>query len=536
MQKRKRPAIEKQQPPGKKNTTSKPEPMLVESPHAAAGRLQALPDDVLWYLARTFIWEPTDIFDLARASRRLWAVLEKEIYLTDVFAVRYHVARGLEAPRTTLLHWAALAGRTDILDKALAAARLVWDDGYTNFEHAKCGHAAVHFAAHYGRLEAVAALQREASVDMVAASGWVCPAPQRLSSILERLTPGQFRVPPEYMLQDPEFPFKIDALGLAILKGHRGVAMHLLGIYDEKRIEEERIFSPLHLAAFVGMYEVVSAILKKGTNVNAGCKHVTDSTALHWAGAGPGGKRGMKTLRILRAAGADVTIRDSMERTALDWAIGFKKADKVLYLLKRCIRSAAPGHLANQVEEWTKRLQRCMADDVLLNCTKFILGSCPRLPDECLKLCAQSTFWDVDRSWDDSGSASTASKNLETKRWLVAEGIGLGVLSKGARQDWMQEELFQGRCFLHYAAGSTDVDAELLEMAIKQRPHDINLIDCKGLAPLELALGYRCIPDKVKLLLRCGANPALCYGRERAREDVDRQIEQLAQEDDESGS
>ena len=176
------------------------------------------------------------------------------------------------------------------------------------------------------------------------------------------------------------------------------------------------------------------------------------------------------------------------------------------------------------------------ADDVLLDCTKFILGSCPRLPEECLKLCAQSTFWDVDRSWDDSGSASTASKNLETKRWLVVEGIGLGVLSKGARQDWMQEELFQGRCFLHYAAGSTDVDAELLEMAIKQRPHDINIIDCKGLAPLELALGYRCIPDKVKLLLRCGANPALCYGGERAREDVDRQIEQLAQEDDERSS
>ncbi|ETS79426.1 hypothetical protein PFICI_09279 [Pestalotiopsis fici W106-1] len=541
MQKRKRPAKEKQQKIWKKkDQTGIYSSRLKRArvlPFQQASLLQSLPDDVLYYLARTFLWEPTDIFDLARTSRSLWGILEREIYITDVFAVQYHVSRGLEAPRTTLLHWAALAGRTDILSKALAAAKLVWT-GYMNFQHSKCGHAAIHFAAHYGRLEVVRALQREkeegraSSVDMTAASGWMCPAPQRLQSILQRLTPGQFRVPPEYMLQDEDFPFKIDALGLAILKGHRDVAMHLLDIYDAERIEEEKIFPPLHLAAFVGMAEVVESILSRGINVSAVCKHVANSVAIHWAAAGSSKDENTQTLRILREYGADITIRDSVGRTPLDWAIGFKNADNVLYLLKRSIRSLAPGHLANQVEEWTKRLQRCMADDLLLDCTKFILKHCPRLPEECLKLCVQSTFWDIDRSWDEAGCVSTSSKNLATKRWLVDKNIGLGVLSKGARQSWMQEELFQGRCFLHYAAGSTDIDAELLALAIQKRPHDIDVVDAKGLTPLELALGYRCIPEKVKLLLRSGANPALCYGGERARADVDRQIEQLTLEEE----
>lgn len=465
-----------------------------------------------------------------------------------------------------------------MVGKALAAARMVWD-GYVDFQHAKCGHAAVHFAAHYGRLEVVRALRQESKgnkkpsstsssssssspcttaplVDMTAASGWTCPAPQRLHSILQRLTPGRFRVPPEYMLQDEGYPFKIDALGLAILKGHCDVAMYLLEeMYDEKRIEQERIFPPLHLAAFVGMVEVVEAILSRGsTDVNTVCKHVANSMAMHWAAAGLGGndERGLMTLNILRRAGADMTARDAVGRTPLDWAIGFKRVDNVLYLLKlSACPPRTPDHdLSNyhhqEVEEWTKRLQRCMADDVLLECTKFILERCcPDLPEECLKLCAQSTFWDIDRSsssssWDDeagrpSSSSSTASKNLATKRWLVENDIGLGVLSKGVGASWMQEELFQGRSFLHYAAGSTDVDAELLAAVLaktlRRGKDEINVIDNKGLTPLELAQGYRCVPEKVQLLLRAGANPALCYGGERARADVDRQIEQLSLEE-----
>ncbi|KAK6083672.1 methyltransferase [Seiridium cupressi] len=491
---------------------------------------QRLPDDVLWYIARTFFWNPTEIYDLACASRSLWRVLEKEIYITDVFVVKYHCSRGLQAPRTTLLHWAALAGRTDILQKAISAANLIWQP-YLNYQHTKCGHAAVHFAAHYGRFGVVKMLETERAVDVGATSGWICPAPQRLSSILERLTPGQFQIPPDCLLQSSDFPFKLDGLGLAILKGHRDIALHLTRYYDEKRIEEEKVFSPLHLAAFVGMHEVVAAILHKGADVNSKCKHVVDSTALQWAAAGPSRLGRQETLEVLMREGADPTVRDNTGRTTLDWAIGFKVPKNMLWLLEHSVELTEPGRSAGQIEEWTKRLQRCMADDCFLDCTQFIMRVYPRLPEVCLKLCAHSTFWDIDRSWDEPGSISTGSKNSETKRWLVEDGIGLGVLNKGARQSWMQDELFLGRSFFHYVAGSSELDTDVLEAMIRQRPQDIDLIDAKGLTPLELALGYRCKPGKVQLLLRHGANPTLCYGGERARADVDAQIKQLVVEE-----
>jgi hypothetical protein len=123
---------------------------------------------------------------------------------------------------------------------------------------------------------------------------------------------------------------------------------------------------------------------------------------------------------------------------------------------------------------------------------------------------------------------SKASKNIETKRWHVKEGIGLGMLSKGchraelqsgaggstattlsvsmnnanhAGDGWIQEELFLGRSFLHYAAGSNDVGPALLGQVLARRAHDVNIADARGLTPLELALGYRCQPRKVQLLI-----------------------------------
>ncbi|KAI1867242.1 uncharacterized protein JN550_007294 [Neoarthrinium moseri] len=495
---------------------------------------QRLPNDVLWYLARTFLWRPGDVYELARASRGLWVVLEKEIYITDVAAVRSRHARALDPVRTTLLHWAAVAGRAATLDKALAAARLVWPP-YVDYQHARCGHAASHFAAHYGRLGAVQRLAGlgTAVCDVAAPSGWVCPAPQRLASILERLLPGRFRVPPDCLVHSREFPFRIDALGLAILKGHEAVAWYLMRHYEERRAVEEKIISPLHLAAFVGMPKIVEAILAKGTDVNFRCRHVEDSTPLQWAVAGASGLGRKETVLLLMQHGADRNIVDRRGHTALDWAIGFKVPENV-YLLLTESAEIPPRHSwsPSLVETWTKRLQKCMADDCFLDCTKFIIQRCQGLPETCLKLCAHSTFWDIDRSWDEPGSVSTATKNMETKRWLVEEGIGLGVLSRGARESWMQEELFTGRAFLHYAAGSSDMGPELLRQIMEQRPQDVNVLDAKGLTPLELALGYRCQPLKAQALVEHGANQKLCFGGDRARADIDQQIRGFVDEED----
>lgn len=498
--------------------------------HKPLRALQKLPDDVLWYIARTFIWDPTGVYDIARTSVSLWRVLEREIYITDVFATRHPYAKGLATRHTTLLHWAAVAGRVDVADKALEAARLVWRP-YVDFQHVNRGHAAIHFAAHYGRLKIVKLLQADGTTDVTTRSGWMCLAPQRLSSVLERLTPGQFRIPPGYLLDSPQHPFKIDALGLAVLKGHEDVALHLMSGYDEKRHEEEGLFPALHLAAFVGMHEVVSRILARGTDVNLRCRHVGHSTPMQWAVAGAVGSRRRETLEVLSRSHADLAIRDAVGRTALDWAIGFKMPENVKWVLERPTDVTVPGYSSSRIEAWTMRLQMCMADDRLLDCSKMIVERYPRLPEECLKLCAHSTFWDMDRGWDELGTVSTSRKNAETKRWLVEEELGLGVLNQGARQGWMQDELFVGRSFLHYAAGSNHIEVDLLEEIIKKRPQDINHVDAKGMTPLELALGYQCLPQKTQILVRYGADPALCYGGVRARADIDSRIKEIMEED-----
>lgn len=605
---------------------------------------QKLSNDVLWYLARTFLWQPDDVYRLARTSRSLWRTLEREVYLTDVFVARHYSdnvniaslddhsgnngsdeqanqeegqgqGQGQEGSghgedddeghsssnsnnnhgdepqprpvRTTLLHWAAVAGRLDTLHKAVGAARQLWP-AYVDYQHGMCGHTALHFAAHYGRQRAVEALAAAGPglCDVAVPSGWVCPAPQRLGAILDRLVPGRFRVPPEYLLHSGRHPFRTDALGLAILKGHAGVARWFARRWRRRRRQQQHggtyaydddgglVVSPLHLAALAGMHDVVATLLpargEKGEAVAAAnfrCRHVEDSTPLMWAVAGRGGGRRLDTIRLLVDHGADPALRDNRRRTALDWAIGFKVPENVRWLLETFPEPESEPDAATQgtegegegrqqywppdrVETWTKRLQRCMADDCFLECTQLIVARyARRLPETCLRLCAHSTFWDIDRSWDEPGCVSTASKNIETKRWLVEEGIGLGALSRGAaaaaaeghHQDgdddhgghgtaaagWMQEELFLGRSFLHYAAGSNDVGPALLGQVLARRARDVNVPDARGLTPLELALGYRSQPGKVQLLLRHGANPRLCFGGERAREDIDRQIREL---------
>jgi hypothetical protein len=119
-----------------------------------------------------------------------------------------------------------------------------------------------------------------------------------------------------------------------------------------------------------------------------------------WAVAGRGGgKKLLETIRLLVAYGMNPTLRDNRRRTALDWTIGFKVPESVRWLLETFPEpepdSEATGPQPqywppDRVETWTKRLQRCMADDCFLECTQLIMDRYARrwLSEACLRLCA----------------------------------------------------------------------------------------------------------------------------------------------------
>lgn len=91
--------------------------------------------------------------------------------------------------------------------------------------------------------------------------------------------------------------------------------------------------TPLTLAAYNGRYEMVEALLKRGANVNHQTKNGYSALIFAAMVTHKNMDNALKTVRLLLAAGANKSLRNSEGKTAYDIAAG-KNATELTSLLK----------------------------------------------------------------------------------------------------------------------------------------------------------------------------------------------------------
>ena len=244
----------------------------------------------------------------------------------------------LEEHPQTMLHSIACRGPVSSACKAIGAAKrfcpayLDLPDPY--------GLTPVQLAAWSGQRKIVQLLL-ESGCAARQASDYVCWDPRPLDELINHLTrrsAPHIRLHARgegYGLSERDRPFVTDALGLAILGGHEGIAGFLLREhYDEDLVRSmgdrwrdgdgHSIISPLHLAALAGMRSVVEILLAEGVNPNLreSCFH--DCSPLHMASTRMGNG---DVIQVLLDHGADWHKVDDQGRTVVQWAEAFGVTD-----------------------------------------------------------------------------------------------------------------------------------------------------------------------------------------------------------------
>ncbi|EMR66104.1 putative nacht and ankyrin domain protein [Eutypa lata UCREL1] len=297
--------------------------------------------DIYWNMATACMTDPVEVLALASTCKDLWALLEKEVYITDVLDVKTR-SNGLFNNRSDSqaqfpsesdierleqlqedhprggLHVLARNGPISSMRKAIAAARRFWP-GYLNLLDT-FGDAPIHLAARHGQLEIVKlllSLPDEEGIGECAARAASENGPRR----------GDF-----YGLLDSHDMFSTDALGFAILAGHVDVAEFLLAqpcCSDEFEHATAKgwnddgglaIMSPLHLAALAGMPSVVAMLLAKGQDPNGRERYFHRCSPLHMAATRDGTRDAVK---VLLNHGANLSQLDDEGRTVVQWAEAF---------------------------------------------------------------------------------------------------------------------------------------------------------------------------------------------------------------------
>lgn len=410
----------------------------------------------------------------------------------------------------TILQWAALTGTVVTADKAIKVAKYTWS-GYMDFPNPIILHAPVHLAAMYGHTEVLRLLATNGCA-INAVSGYKCMPPRALREVFRHINPRLRFIPLGYDILDPDYPFALNALGLAILRGHLDASIFLADYYDDayvdhsdrqrvrnqdgSRPKHDYVVPPLHLAAFMGMVEVVKILLEKGADVNCTSPQIQDSSPLMWAVSRADNR---EIIDIFTQRGANVMHRDSQNRGALEWALQFEAALNA----RRLISEGVPFDVWLYSGRICCGLSLTMSNDEFWDCTKVIFDKYPNMSQGCLKSCVQDA---IERC---------RGKNLHTLRWLIERDIGLEPFHEedtNVGQDYQIPNV--GHAALHSAALSNSLPLELMSLLTEKRRCDINRQNRDGDTPASLTLGHR--PDVVALLLENGADPAAC-GNEISR-------------------
>ncbi|EMR61897.1 putative ankyrin repeat domain protein [Eutypa lata UCREL1] len=446
------------------------------------GNDQKLPNDVFLQVARDFLDDSIDVFALCMTRFSLRARLESEVFRTDILKAKHYADEndGLQHPfeslcdqlyvswelpwtpftggfpdqssgpyrdsssdnndddedlepppgsprermpprrQLTILQWAALTGMVVTADKAIKVAKYTWS-GYMDFPNPVILHAPVHLAAMYGHTEVLRLLATNGCA-INAVSGYKCMPPRALREVFRHINPRLRFIPIGYDILDPDYPFALNALGLAILRGHLDAAIFLADYYDDayvdhsdrqrvrnqdgSRPKHDYVVPPLHLAAFMGMVEVVKILLEKGADVNCTSPQIQDSSPLMWAVSRADNR---EIIDIFTQRGANVMHRDSQNRGALEWALQFEAALNA----RRLISEGVPFDVWLYSGRICCGLSLTVSNDEFWDCTKVIFDKYPNMSQGCLKSCVQDA---IERC---------RGKNLHTLRWLIERDIGL---------------------------------------------------------------------------------------------------------------
>ncbi|KAI0126018.1 ankyrin repeat-containing domain protein [Xylariales sp. AK1849] len=278
--------------PNMMNTQSPTSPKGVAT---TAGTRQKLSDDVFWHLARFFLDMPSDVFHLALCSRRLWNVLDFELYRTHVqwTEVSFHrmIRPTFEGKRCdwtppsphrngvdidgsnfyesyrcrfpgeastgwkellqlegieTALHRAGSTGNVMMAKKGIDAAKTFWP-GYLNLEDAM-GFSPLVLAIRGGHREIVQLLIDEEYCDVHSPSNYACWSPRPLHEVINHVAAPSLhthpargynlgrRRPDTFMIPEGDMGqplFILDPLGFAILSDHEDIAVLLLSRYHQ---------------------------------------------------------------------------------------------------------------------------------------------------------------------------------------------------------------------------------------------------------------------------------------------------------------
>lgn len=421
----------------------------------------------------------------------------------------------------SILQWACCVGNVAMVEKACLASDRSWGP-YTTWPHEQSLHSSVHFAAWYGRTNVLRLFEDHvidgegALLNMI--SNFKGIPRQYLDSALRHINPAiETHAPGGYMLMTMERPFTLNPLGIAILRGHAETAEYLAQFHDESRIDDlsfnedgylmrakfKPATHPLHLACFMGMEGVVKILLEKGADVNAICAPVQWSTALMWAASR---RDNDEIIGRLLEEGADVKVRDSQDRSPLEWALQFGATANACRMVEEGAR----------VDVWLWSGDTCcalelsMESDRHLDCTQLIFQKYPELPDIFVKKCVHNMF----------RRAHYTTDGVETLRWCIEKNIGLDPIYAeevdGDPYPFSYQKHSFGMSAVHLAAARERLPIDILASVLEKRPQDINRPSESGGTPLALAFkdsyynSTHHTSEQVALLLAKGADPQAC--------------------------
>ncbi|CAJ2508133.1 Uu.00g093190.m01.CDS01 [Anthostomella pinea] len=417
-------------------------------------------------------------------------------------------------PAASVLQWAAAAGVVSTARKAIDAARIVWPR-YLSLQHPQNLHQSIHLAAISGSLEIVQLLVEYAGTSSTVASGYLCLPTKPLYKVISHVSPTiKLEVLEFYHFGNMEAPFVLDALGLAILNGHEGVASWLLercdcsryikppiDIHDPENWESDEAISdeypvvcPLHLAALTGMNSIVQGLLAKGAHVDTLCEQLQHSTPLMWACTR---RENQAVIDTLLSHGPNLQIRDTQRRSVLIWALEHKLPE-VAY---RIIEAGVP------VDNWVfSHTDSCGLS------LSLILRMHPELPAAFLTRCFHEALGGV----KDSYRRGVPLDNEETVRMFIDQNIGQGVLQESDYNEIMPVLIRDnmqnlGATPLHVAA--YHASPKILRLLLDKQPENVNARDADGNTPLVLAARTRKASfKKMAVLLEYGADPESALG------------------------
>ncbi|KAK7937355.1 uncharacterized protein PG986_014223 [Apiospora aurea] len=254
---------------------------------------------------------------------------------------------------------------------------------------------------------------------------------------------------------------------------HREAAEYLTQFHDESAIEEIRvdyiedwklvdpnfdlIVHPLHLACYMGMQQVVKALIDLGADVNAQC-------------------------------------------------VPFNAPENACRMVEE----------DNYVDVWLWSGHRCcalslsMQNDANWDCTQLILKKYPDLSAGFLKKCVHDTFAYA------NSSLKTLKWFIDQDIGLGPLSKEEAAVDEHRSEDPLREQSI-GMVAIHYASEASErFTADILASILEKRPQDINLPNRYGETPLSLALGPgRYNTEQVAFLLANGADPKACPTEEQ---------------------